>query len=66
MAGSLEYRIEAGAPSERVLGSFELTFESDWRIALWYLDPLSTWVAEQTDPLELAFCEAGRTPWPIG
>lgn len=57
---------DGGAPSERVLGSFELTFESDWRIALWYIDPLSTWEAEQTDPLELAFCEAGRTPWPIG
>lgn len=55
---------ERGAPAERVLSSFELTFEDDWRIALWYLDALETWEMEQPDPLELAFCEAGRTPWP--
>jgi hypothetical protein len=54
---------EAGAPAERVLGSFELTFEDDWRIALWYLDTLQEWEAEQTDPLTGAFCEAGRNPW---
>lgn len=55
---------EAGAPPERLLGSFELTFEDDWRIALWYLGPLEGWELEQPNPLELAFCEAGRTPWP--
>jgi len=66
---------EAGAPAERLLGSFELTFEDDWRIALWYLGPLDEWELwylgpldewelEKPDPLELAFCEAGRTPWP--
>jgi hypothetical protein len=56
---------EGGAPAERLLGSFEFTFKDDeWRVALWYLDPLSEWEAEQPDPLELAFCEAGRTPWP--
>ena len=55
---------EQEAPAERVLGSFEFTFEDDWRIALWYLDPLEEWEAEQPDPLELAFCEAGRNPWP--
>jgi hypothetical protein len=54
---------DAGPP-ERLLGSFELTFEEDWRIALWYLGPLDAWGAEQPDPLELAFCEAGRSPWP--
>jgi hypothetical protein len=54
---------EGGAPAERLLGSFELTFEDDWRIALWYLDTLEAWEAEQTDPLTQAFCEAGRTPW---
>jgi hypothetical protein len=53
-----------GGPSERLLGSFELTFDDDWRIALWYLGPLDEWEAEQPDPLELAFCEAGRSPWP--
>jgi hypothetical protein len=53
-----------GGPSERLLGSFELTFEDDWRIALWYLGPLDEWEAEQPDPLELAFCEAGRSRWP--
>jgi hypothetical protein len=49
---------------QRLLGSFELTFEDDWRIALWYLGPLDEWEAEQPEPLELAFCEAGRSPWP--
>lgn len=56
---------EGGAPAERLLGSFEFLFkDDDWRIALWYLDRLEEWEAEQSDPLELAFCEAGRTPWP--
>jgi hypothetical protein len=55
---------EAGRASERLLGSFELTFEGDeWRIALWYLDTLDRWEAEQTDPLTSAFCEAGLHPW---
>jgi hypothetical protein len=53
-----------GGPPERLLGSFELTFDDGWRIALWYLGPLDEWEAEQPDPLELAFCEAGRSPWP--
>ena len=55
---------EKGTPAERLLGSFELTFEDDWRIALWYLGPLEEWELEQPDPLALAFCEAGGTPWP--
>ena len=55
---------EGGAPAERVLGSFEFLFkDGEWRIGLWYLSPLEEWEAEQPDPLELAFCEAGRTPW---
>ncbi|HEY7754766.1 MAG TPA: hypothetical protein VID69_00910 [Actinomycetota bacterium] len=54
---------EDGSAPERILGSFELTFEDDWRIALWYLGPLEEWEVEQPDPLELAFCEAGLTPW---
>ena len=56
---------EAGAPAQRLLGSFELTFDDDWRIALWYLGPLADWERDQPpDPLAFAFCEAGRTPWP--
>jgi len=55
---------EAGAPAARLLGSFEFTFKDDWRIGLWYLGPLDEWEREQTARLELAFCEAGRTPWP--
>jgi hypothetical protein len=55
---------EAGAPAERLLGSFELTFDDDWRIVLWYLGPLADWERDQPpEPLELAFCEAGRSPW---
>jgi hypothetical protein len=46
------------------LGSFELTFEDgEWGIALWYLDTLEQWEAEQTDPLTSSFCEAGLYPW---
>jgi hypothetical protein len=56
---------EGDAPAERLLGSFEfLSKGGDWRIVLWYLSPLVEWEAEQPDPLEVAFCEAGRTPWP--
>jgi hypothetical protein len=55
---------ETGDATERLLGSFELTFDDDeWRIALWYLDTLERWEAEQTDPLTSAFCEAGLHPW---
>lgn len=55
---------ERGASAERVLGSFEFLFEDEWRIVLWYLSPLTEWEAEQPDPLRLAFCEAGTSPWP--
>jgi hypothetical protein len=54
---------EPGGQPKRLLGSFELTFQDDWRIALWYLGPLTEWEAEQADPMRLAFCEAGRSPW---
>ena len=54
---------ERGAPAERVLGSFEFLLDDDWRIVLWYSSPLTEWEAEQPDPLELAFCEAGSNPW---
>jgi hypothetical protein len=55
---------EAGGASERLLGSFEVTFDDDeWRIALWYLDTLGRWEAEQADPLTSSFCEAGLHPW---
>jgi hypothetical protein len=55
---------EPGGPVERLLSSFELSFADDeWRIVLWYLGPLHGWEGEMTDPLENAFCEAGRSPW---
>jgi hypothetical protein len=55
---------EPGGPVERLLSSFELSFADDeWRIVLWYLGPLHGWEGEVTDPLENAFCEAGRSPW---
>ena len=53
-----------GNAPDRVLGSFEFTFDSDWRIALTYLDRLKRWEKEQPNPLTESFCEAGRTPWP--
>ena len=49
--------------SRRVLGSFEFTFDKDWRVALTYLDVLERWEAEHSNPLKNSFCEAGRTPW---
>lgn len=45
------------------LGSFELTYVDDWRIALPYFDSLANWESQQGDPLRNAFCEAGRSPW---
>jgi hypothetical protein len=49
--------------TRRMVGSFELTFRDDWRIALSYLDTLERW--EQTDqgPFTDSFCAAGRNPW---
>ncbi|MGZ5353561.1 MAG: hypothetical protein ACXWDS_01535, partial [Actinomycetota bacterium] len=65
IAGPTHPLDRSGAAPERLLGSFELTFEDDWRIALWYLDTLETWEVFQDDPFELAFCEAGLSPWPL-
>ena len=45
---------EGGEPPSRVLASFELTLEDDWRIALWYRGSLAEWEAEHSDPFELA------------
>ena len=51
--------------AKRFLGSFELIFDEDWRIGLWYVGPLTDWEREQPpDPLQNAFCEAGRSTWP--
>jgi hypothetical protein len=54
---------DGATPAERMLGSFELTFVDDWRIALSYVGSLTDWEAAQSDPLEEAFCAAGRSPW---
>jgi hypothetical protein len=53
----------SGGEPRRMVGSFELTYSDDWRIALWYLDTYESWVAAGQDPLREAFCEAGRHPW---
>jgi hypothetical protein len=55
--------VAAFLASWRWCGSFEFTFDSDWRIALTYLDRLERWEAEQSNPLTDSFCEAGRIPW---
>jgi hypothetical protein len=49
--------------TRRVVGSFELTFRDDWRIALSYLDTLARWEREDQEPFTDAFCAAGRNPW---
>jgi hypothetical protein len=50
-------------PADRMLGSFELTFADDWRIVLSYIGSLTAWEAAQPEPLDEAFCAAGRSPW---
>jgi hypothetical protein len=56
--------IDDGNGPERHLGSFEIGFDGeDWRVILWYLDPLAAWEDEQPDPMALSFCEAGLNPW---
>ena len=56
--------VDDGSGAERHLGSFEVGFDGKrWRVILWYLDPLDAWEAEQSDPMDLAFCEAGLDPW---
>jgi hypothetical protein len=52
-----------GTSAERMLGSFELTFADDWRIVLSYVGSFTDWNAAQPDPLDEAFCAAGRSPW---
>jgi hypothetical protein len=49
--------------TERVLGSFELTYDDEWSIGLWYVGTLAAWEAMTDDPLRDSFCEAGRSPW---
>ncbi len=55
--------MDLDAGTERVAGSFELTFRDNWRIALSYLDTLERWEQTDQDPFSDAFCEAGRNPW---
>jgi hypothetical protein len=56
--------VDDGSGPERHLGSFEIGFDGEgWRVILWYLDPLEAWEAELSDPMNLAFCEAGFNPW---
>ena len=56
--------IDDGNGPERHLGSFEVGFDGeDWRVILWYLDPLAAWEDQQPDPIRLSFCGAGLHPW---
>ncbi len=55
--------MDLGAGTERVAGSFELTFRDKWRIVLSYLDTLERWEQSHQDPFSDAFCAAGRNPW---
>ena len=55
--------MDLDAGTERVAGSFELTFRDNWRIALSYLDTWERWEQADQNPLSEAFCEAGRNPW---
>ena len=56
--------IDEGDGAERHLASFEVGFDGeDWKVILWYLDPLEAWEEEHPDPMALSFCEAGLHPW---
>ena len=56
--------VDDGSGAQRHLGSFEIGFDGKrWRVILSYEDPLDDWEAEQSDPMALAFCEAGLHPW---
>ena len=55
--------MDPGTGTDRVAGSFELTFRDNWRIVLSYLDTLERWEQTDQDPFTDAFCEAGRNPW---
>jgi hypothetical protein len=58
--------IDEGGGAERHLASFEVGFDGeDWKVILWYLDPLKAWEEEHPDPLALSFCEAGLHPWSV-
>lgn len=53
-----------GSDGRRILASFEVLFQDDrWRIGLWYVDAFVDWEAEFLDPMTMAFCEAGQSPW---
>jgi hypothetical protein len=54
---------EAGAPAERVLGSFELVHrEGRWWIGLWFLDTLAAWEEVSEDPFTSIAC-GNMEPW---
>ena len=58
--------IDEGDGAERHLASFEMGFDGeDWKVILWYLDPLEAWEEEHPDPMALSFCEAGLHPWSV-
>ena len=54
---------EAGAPPERVLGSFEVIHrEGRWWIGLWFLDTLAAWEDVSGDPFTTIAC-GNMEPW---
>lgn len=57
---------EGGAPSERVLGSFEfVNRDGRWWIGLWYLDTLEGWQRVSTDPFSTIAC-GNMVAWASG
>jgi hypothetical protein len=54
---------EAGAPPERVLGSFEvIRREGRWWIGLWFIDTLAAWEDVSADPFTTIAC-GNMQPW---
>ncbi|MGH2636156.1 MAG: hypothetical protein ACRDHU_08435, partial [Actinomycetota bacterium] len=54
---------EGGSEPERLLGSFEFTYDHDWAIALWFLDTVDGWGQVYTDPFAEIGCAGAADPW---
>lgn len=54
---------EEGRTPERLIGSFELTYDDGWAIGLWFLDTAEAWTEVYADPFAEVGCGGGSSPW---
>lgn len=51
--------------ADSLIGSFEMRFDEEWRIVLFYAGaPVTEWESSQSFPIDELFCSATATPWP--